>query len=167
MLRVSSVCMKRVMISVVRSTAVRHQSVPSLGDELMKTSTRPRRRRNKALTPAAAPQLSDDEWKTVAIKYVSDIGAAFAEASAMNKGSIENDGQGNVSIFLGEGRGYFSMSLNATSRTIDLISPFSGILQYVHYPDTNSWLHTKDHHDIKGLLVRDFLRVGCVGLPKI
>lgn len=83
----------------------------------------------------------------------------------MNTGAgIEGDAT-SVHIDFGEDRGVLSLSVNPADRTLDVISPVTGPLKYNYVG--GSWLHVDNRHDLLGILVRDFLRAGCLGVPKL
>lgn len=130
------------------------------GFKIVRTRSR-RRRRPQAAT------LSEDEWAAVADAYLSQIVEGFGDAVQVNPGaSIVKDDEG-YHIDFGERRGALSLSANRDDRTIEVISPISGALKYTYEAETGAWLHVVDKHDMRGILVRDFLRAGCVGLPNV
>jgi len=95
------------------------------------------------------------------------VAEGFEDAVEANAGaSIASDEEG-YHIDFGEQRGVMTLSANQGDRTIEVISPVSGALKYAYDPASAAWLHVIDKHDVRGILVRDFLRAGCVGLPKV
>ena len=50
---------------------------------------------------------------------------------------------------------------------MSLLSPVSGAQTYKWDARAEAWKHVDDGHDVTGLLVRDYLRAGCVGLPDL
>lgn len=148
-----------------RSLLLPRASIPSraFSDDGVKIVRKRSRRRQR---PQAAP-LSEEEWAASADAYLSQIVAGFGEAVQVNPGaSIVKDDEG-YHIDFGEQRGALSLSANRDDRTIEVISPISGALKYSYEAESRTWLHVIDKHDMRGILVRDFLRAGCVGLPNV
>ena len=72
-----------------------------------------------------------------------------------------------VVVDLGPERGAFTLAVAADARTVGLLSPVSGGQTYAWDAAAGAWKHVDDKHDVTGLLVRDYLRAGGVGLPSL
>ena len=91
------------------------------------------------------------------------VAAAFAGLDGV---ATSREG-GVVVVDLGACRGAFTLAPNDDARTVSLLSPVSGAQTYKWDARAEAWKHVDDGHDVTGLLVRDYLRAGCVGLPDL
>ena len=64
-------------------------------------------------------------------------------------------------------KGSFQLILVPEKQEIHLLSPVSGPQTYGWDASANAWKHVKDDHDLTGIIVRDHIRAGCVGLPRL
>ena len=62
-----------------------------------------------------------------------------------------------VELVCGKEGGAFQFKIDAKNEVINAATPVSGALQY--YFDGDKWLNVHDHHDIRGIIVRDMLRL--------
>lgn len=152
--------MRRLLTS--RQQLVRRLASGPQGPVSTKTKARGRRRVKTVETI-----LSDEEWTQRARDFTMRALKGLEAAALANAGSAYEDDNGDVIVDYGENRGEMRFVVNAENRTLDVISPVSGGLQYAYDVSTDSWLHVHDRHDLRGIIVRDFLRSGCIGLPDI
>ena len=102
-----------------------------------------------------------DSWARGAL--ADRVAAAFAGLDGV---ATSREG-GVVVVDLGADRGAFTLAPNDDARTVSLLSPVSGAQTYKWDARAEAWKHVDDGHDVTGLLVRDYLRAGCVGLPDL
>mmetsp|Transcript_18622 Transcript_18622/g.64110 ORF Transcript_18622/g.64110 Transcript_18622/m.64110 type:complete len:86 (-) Transcript_18622:20-277(-) len=70
-------------------------------------------------------------------------------------------------INFGKGRGILRLHCDVERNVLEVWSPVTGPLWYSHDREFDKWTCIKDGHDLDGILVRDFLRSGLIGLPNI
>ena len=60
-------------------------------------------------------------------------------------------------------RGSFILTIAPETLCMNLLTPISGVYQYSHDPETDTWLSVADNHDMRGIVTRDLLRYfrGC------
>lgn len=111
--------------------------------------------------------MSDDEWRAMAETSLSRIAQGFGETVDVNPGASITRDDGGYHIDFGQQRGVLTLNANPGDRTLEVLSPISGALKYSYDADEGTWLHVTDKHDLRGIIVRDFLRAGCIGLPLV
>ena len=62
-----------------------------------------------------------------------------------------------VELICGKEGGAFQFKIDARNEVMNAATPVSGALQY--YFDGDKWLNVHDHHDVRGIIVRDMLRL--------
>ena len=147
------------------ATAVRGPpaAMPAIADPKRK---RERRRRRPTAAPKRAAVVDDDDparFLERAARLADRVAAAFAGLDGV---ATSREG-GVVVVDLGADRGAFTLAPNDDARTVSLLSPVSGAQTYKWDTRAEAWKHVDDDHDVTGLLVRDYLRAGCVGLPDL
>ena len=151
--------MRRTLATAVRGPPA---AMPAIADPKRK---RERRRRRPTAAPKRAAVVDDDDPARFLERAarLADRAAAFAGLDGV---ATSREG-GVVVVDLGAGRGAFTLAPNDDARTVSLLSPVSGAQTYKWDARAEAWKHVDDGHDITGLLVRDYLRAGCVGLPDL
>ena len=154
------VSMRRTLATAARGPPA---AMPAIADPKRK---RERRRRRPTAAPKRAAVVDDDDparFLERAVRLADRVAAAFAGLDGV---ATSREG-GVVVVDLGAGRGAFTLAPNDDARTVSLLSPVSGAQTYRWDARAEAWKHVDDGHDITGLLVRDYLRAGCVGLPDL
>mmetsp|Transcript_32450 Transcript_32450/g.103467 ORF Transcript_32450/g.103467 Transcript_32450/m.103467 type:complete len:167 (-) Transcript_32450:244-744(-) len=150
---------------------VRLAGVPrrSFGVEALRGPVSVTTKRKKKRQAKAAPKvLSAADFNALAEAFVARVERGFDDAVKVNAGSsLRRDDDGDLIVDWGDGKGEMRFNVNVANKTIDVVSPISGGLQYAYDASANAWLHVIDRHDARGIIVRDFLRAGCVGLPDV
>ena len=157
---VRCVAVRRTFATAVRGPPA---AMPAIADPKRK---RERRRRRPTAAPKRAAVVDDDDparFLERAARLADRVAAAFAGLDGV---ATSREG-GVVVVDLGAGRGAFTLAPNDDARTVSLLSPVSGAQTYKWDARAEAWKHVDDGHDVTGLLVRDYLRAGCVGLPDL
>jgi len=125
---------------------------------------RERRWPRRVAAPTTRAPVEDDPAQFLdRVTILTDrVMAAFAGLD----GVATSHDNGVVVIDLGD-KGAFQLAPNTDARTVSLLSPVSGAQTYKWDARAEAWKHVDDGHDVTGLLVRDYLRAGCVGLPAL
>ena len=130
-----------------------------------KKADKPRRRKRRpgAKAKPAAPEESVDAWLDRANALRDRVAAAFEPLDV----EMSADDDLSLVIALPANMGTFRLVLAPEKRVVELLSPVSGGQTYKWDAREAAWKHVTDGHDVTGMLVRDYLRAGCVGLPNL
>ena len=128
-----------------------------------KKSSRRRRRRQVAAPPGdGAPTEDPQVWLERAQAFQARVAESFAH---LDVDVSRKDGVLLVDLL--NNKGSFQLILVPEKQEIHLLSPVSGPQTYGWDASANAWKHVKDDHDLTGIIVRDHIRAGCVGLPRL
>ena len=96
---------------------------------------------------------------------LSDISDAIEPILPLNPGyEINRIASDHLEVRCGDNGGTYVFRVDHSLYAIGIISPVSGINKYMLHPDEGLWLGASDGHDMRGLIIRDFMR-HCLGLP--
>jgi hypothetical protein len=138
---------------------------PPVMGAIVDPANRPASTRRRRAARAAPAEDDADAWRSREAALRGEIAAAFAHLDDV---AVTDDGSA-LHVELPEGRGTFSLapSPDPNGRTVDLMSPVSGSQTYAWDAAAAAWKHVGDRHDLTGIIVRDYMRSGCIGLPKL
>ena len=103
---------------------------------------------------AEAEKLLDD-IHTALLPFEAPTYAGFKMTTKTREGA--KSGFSEVVLSCGKDQGMFSFKADHVQQVINASTPISGGLQY--YFDGEAWLNVHDDHDIRGIIVRDMLRL--------
>ena len=103
---------------------------------------------------AEAEKLLDNIHEAL-LPFKAPTHAGFKMTTKTRKGATE--GFEEVALSCGKDQGIFSFRVDPVQQVINATTPVSGGLQY--YFDGEAWLNVHDDHDIRGIIVRDMLRI--------
>ena len=96
---------------------------------------------------------------------LSDISDAIEPILSLNPGyKINRIASDHLEVICGDGGGTYVFRVDHSMQVIGCISPVSGVNKYLLDPEEGLWLGVSDGHDLRGLIIRDFMR-HCIGLP--
>jgi hypothetical protein len=129
------------------------------------TSRKRRKKAQQALEEEAQP-TSVTNFTAEAEKLLSDIHGALLPFEAPTHTGFKmttktregvTSGFEEVTLSCGKDQGMFSFKVDAVQQVINASTPINGGLQY--YFDGEAWLNVHDDHDIRGIIVRDMLKI--------
>ena len=89
------------------------------------------------------------------LPFQAPVNEGFILSTISDVGDVK--GMHEVELLCGEGKGRFQFQIDAKNKVLNASTPVSGALQY--YFNGDSWLNVHDDHDIRGIIVRDMLRL--------
>ena len=96
---------------------------------------------------------------------LSDISDAIEVILPQNPGyEINRIAPDNLEVRCGDNGGTYVFRVDHEQQCLGVVSPVSGVNKYTLHPDEGLWLGVNDSHDMRGLIIRDFMR-HCIGLP--
>lgn len=159
--------MRRASMVVNRSSVVVPRRPLALAAPVRSRRRQKKKEANEENSVAQQTMLSPEAWRTVSTKMTTQIEEAFAPAIELNEGASISKNNEGTHINWGEGKGVLIVNAIGDDQTIEVISPVSGPLKYFYDASSGNWHSVHDNHDLRGIVVRDFLRAGCIGLPQL
>ena len=125
-----------------------------------------RRRRRRGGSGGGAHGAAEEESEAAFVERAGQMKAQVAAAFAHLDVAV-SEGDLSLCVDLGPDKGAFQLSLSPEKRVVEMLSPVSGAQTYKWDAQAGAWKHVSDAQDMTGMIVRDYLRAGCVGLPAL
>jgi len=107
----------------------------------------------------AEPITAEPDWDFLeeARKCIKKVSVALEPMMELNEEFKLNATEDELILDIGA-RGRVILSVDTKKEVMFLSTPISGAFEYVYDAETQQWLGSIDHHDMRGMITRDLLR---------